>query len=88
MLEFDDPAVKSLLVELDETGAARKIADPQALLEELIKSFERRETVRRFPGTAGLLREGRLDESQELDLLRRIVQQERIRHGISAPTDG
>jgi DNA primase len=88
MLEFDDPGVKSLLVELDETGAARKIADPQGLLEELIKSFERREALKRFPGTAGLLREGRLDESQELDLLRRIVQQERIRHGISAPTDG
>jgi DNA primase len=88
MLEFDDPAVKSLLVELDETGAARKIADPQVLLEELTKSFERREALNRYPGTAGLLREGRLDESQELDLLRDIVQQERIRHGISAPTDG
>jgi len=85
MLEFDDPAVKSLLVELDETGAARKIADPQALLEELIKSFERSKALKRYPGTAGLLREGRLDESQELDLLRSIVQQERIRHGWVAP---
>lgn len=88
MLEFDDPAVKSLLVELDESGAAKQPADPKVLLEELAKSFQRAEASRRYPGTAGLLRESRLDEGEKLDLLKRLVEQERARHGISAPTDG
>lgn len=85
MLEFDDPALKSLLVELDENGAAKKIADPAALLAELAGSFQRRDASKRLPGAAGLLREGRLDESQELDLLKEAL---RIRRGMSAPTDG
>jgi DNA primase len=88
MLEFDDSAVKSLLVELDETGAAKKAADPALLLAQLAGSFRQRDASRQFPGTAGLLREGRLDESQKIDLLRQIVEQERARRGISAPTDG
>jgi DNA primase len=88
MLEFDDPVLKSLLVELDEAGAAKKIADPAALLAELAGSFRRRDAGSQFTGTAGLLREGRLDESQELDLLRQVVEQERVHRGISAPTEG
>jgi hypothetical protein len=88
MLEFDDPAMKSFLVELDENAAEWKIGDPHVLLEELIKSSERRESQKEFPSTNGLLREGRLDESQELALLRQKIQKERVRHGISAPTDG
>ncbi len=88
MLEFDHPAVKSLLVELDEDGAAKAVSDPKTLLEELIRSFHDRETTRLRPATAGMLREGRLDENQEIDLLQQIVQQERNRHGISKLTDG
>ena len=53
MLEFDHPAVKNLLVELDENGAAKAVDDPQALLEELIKSFFDQETVK-----LALLRQG------------------------------
>jgi len=88
MLEFDDPTLKSLLVELDENGAAKKIADPAALLAELAGSFRRREASKDLSGTTGLLRQGRLGESEEIDLLQQIVQQERIRRGIPAPKDG
>jgi hypothetical protein len=37
-----------------------------------------------------VLRDGRLDVDQELELLQKIVQnkQERARHGTSEPTDG
>lgn len=87
MVEFDDPAVKSLLVEFDERGAAKQPADPAALLEELIKNFQHRASSRQRPVATGMLREGRLDERQEMDLLRQIVEQERSRHGISALTD-
>jgi len=85
MLEYDDPAIKSLLVEADEAGAAKKIADPAALLAQIAGSFQRRDVSKRLPGEAGLLREGRLDETQELDLLKEAL---RIRRGMSAPTDG
>jgi len=88
MLQFDDPAIKSLLVELDEQGRAKAAKAPQTLLEELIESFRRREARKRFPAETGALREGRLDEGQQAELLRKIVQQERSRHGISNPTEG
>jgi len=88
MLELDDPALKSLLVELDESGSAKKTADPGPLLEELIRSFQKQETIKQHPAKTGLLREKRLDEGQELAVLREIVQEERTRQGISEPTDG
>lgn len=88
MLEFDEPAIQSLLVELDETGAAKQFADPKALLEELIKTYRTVQTAKQHPAQAGALRQGGLDESQEIDLLRRIVLNERARHGISEPTEG
>jgi len=88
MLELDDPALKSLIVELDESGSAKRTADPGPLLEELIRSFQKQETVKQHPAKTGLLREKRLDEGQELAVLREIVQEERTRQGISEPTDG
>ena len=88
MLEIEHPVLKNFLVGLDEAAAAWRIADPHVLLEALIQGFERREVRERYPGTAGMLREGKIDESQKLDLLRQIVEQERLRNGISAPTDG
>jgi DNA primase len=88
MLEFDEPAIQGLLVELDETGAAKRIADPQALLEELIKSYRTIQAAKQHPAHAGALRQGGLDETQQIDLLRKIVLNERARHGISEPTDG
>jgi len=95
MLEFDDAAMKSLLVELDENGLKKqeRIKDSSTLLEQLVTSFLQRETKKQRPAQTATLRQGRLDESQGLDLLRRIVQQERARqgqtpHGYSGPTEG
>ncbi len=90
MLQFDDPAIKSLLVELDEGGRAKRerVEDPMALLRELIKTFQRQEVQRRRPGQIVALREGGLDDSQETELLEKIIRQERDRQGISEPTDG
>ncbi len=96
MLEFDDPAVKNLLVDLDEQGRAKGSRrptpwvprEPAELLNDLLKSLERKEVERRRPGHLAALRERRLDDVQEIDLLRNILQQERSRQGISRPTDG
>ena len=90
MLEFDDPAMASLLVGLDDGGQAKWSGDPDPLpaLDELIRTLQRREVERRRPGQIGALREGGLDTSQETRLLEDILRQERSRQGISEPTDG
>jgi hypothetical protein len=88
MLEFDEPAVKNLLVELDERGRAKDVSDPESLLQNLIRSYQRIMAIRQRPLHEGSLREGGLGESEQLELLRKITEQERARQGISDPTDG
>jgi len=90
MLELDDPALKALVVALDEGGRSKGV-DAQvfeSLLEQLIAAFSRKETQQQRPAQIGALREGRLDESRAADLLDQIIRQERNRQGISEPTDG
>jgi len=90
MLEFDEPAVKNLLVELDEISQSkgRRATDPQDLLGELINTFKRKETEKQRPRQITALREGGLDENRQIDMLEEILRQERDRQGITKPTDG
>jgi DNA primase len=91
MLELDDAAMKSLLVDLDEAGRAkggRRNADPAALVETLREKFYRKEVEKRRAVENVALREQQLDPTQVMDLLRSRYQQERGRQGISEPTDG
>ena len=64
------------------------MSEPAALLNQLLNAFERREVEKHQPGQLVELREQNLDESQEIDLLRKIVQQEKSRQGISEPKEG
>ena len=59
ILEFDDPSLKSLLVDLDEQGRAKgsRMAEPAELLSELLKAFQRREVEKQQPGQLVVLRE-------------------------------
>jgi DNA primase len=90
MLEFDQPAIKSLLVELDEGGRAKgqPDADPKALVQELIRTLKQQEANKQRPRQIVALREEGLEENQKTELLEKIIQQERSRQGISNPTDG
>jgi Zn-dependent M32 family carboxypeptidase len=88
MLEFDDARLKSLLVDLDEEAAAKQINSPQDLLEEWISRFIRREQDKQSPTITETLREGGLDETAQTEMLQRLLEQHRARHGISEPTDG
>ncbi len=94
MLEFDEPAVKSLLVELDEGSAAKGLAaaDPLALLDELAKTRSRKEVERQRPAKIVALREGGLDFNAQKEILRAHEEQvaalQRDRQGTSKPTDG
>ena len=51
MLEFDDPVIKNLLVELDEQEQAKgsRLGEPPALLDELIKTLYQKEAQRQRP---------------------------------------
>jgi DNA primase len=42
LAEFDDPSVKSLLVDLDESSSDKPPAEPERLLQDLIAAFQRR----------------------------------------------
>lgn len=90
MLEFNEMVLKKFLVDLEETGRAKSsfVQSPDALLDQLIEGFRKREALRLRPAQAEVLREGQLDDLQQLKLLETILQQERARQGISKPTDG
>ncbi len=90
MLSFDRPATKSLLVELDEQRRGKQDPehDPAALARELVETIQQQEAQRRRPGQLVTLREGGLDDDRATALLEQMIRQERIRQGISEPTDG
>jgi tellurite resistance protein len=90
MLEFDEPAMKSLLVELDERGCAkgRPEAEPMALVDELLRTKDHKEAQKQRPAQIVALRDGGLDAQEQAAMLEAILRQERSRHGISEPTDG
>jgi DNA primase len=90
MLEFDEPALKSLLVELDENGQAkgRSTTDPAPLLEEMLRTMNRKEVERQRPVEIAAMREGGLDLEAQKEMLRAITAIQRRQHGISEPTDG
>jgi len=88
MLEFDDAAMKSLLVELDESERIKRLDGPETLLQELIDSHKRLELEKRHPTEIAALRDEGLDRSQKTDQLRQLMEELRSHHGISDPTDG
>ncbi len=90
MLRFDEPAMKNLLVELDETGRAkdRQTADAEALLDEMMKTMIQREAEKQRPAEIVTLRESGLDVHQKATMLEDSIRRERDRQGISKPTDG
>jgi hypothetical protein len=79
MLEFDGPALKNLLVELDENGQAKghTTADPELRLNELMKMFQQKEMEKQRPAQMVALREGGLDAQQQTAMLEDIIRQKR-----------
>ncbi len=97
LLENDDPGVKNLLVELDENGRRKAGGETDARLRDVLSGFERRQQEQRMRGRTAALKDRRLAEEDELNVLvelerhelaRQQEQNERARRGISEPTDG
>src|SRR5205823_4969296 len=96
LLEIDDPVVKNLLVELDESGRP-KAAEWEVRLQDVLTGFERRQQEHWSRENTAALKERRLAEEDELAVLlelerhqraRQQAQQERFQQGTSGPTDG
>jgi DNA primase len=97
LLEIDDPVVKNLLVDLDESGRAKASAELEHRLHDVLSGFERRQREQNVRGRAAALKQGQLPKEDELavllelERLERARQQEheaRARQGISDLTDG
>jgi DNA primase len=88
LLEFDDPHYKNLLVALDERGQAKGAHDLAVRLHELLEAFRRRDHERELRAQTRALKERKLGAADELAALAQLIDQERRRQGISAPTDG
>jgi DNA primase len=88
MLEFDDSAIKALIVEFDEEGRAKITGDPAAQLTQVLDSFRRRREDRQRHAQAQSLREGNVGEDEQQRILKQLIEQQRHRQGISVPTDG
>ncbi len=97
LLENDDPVVKNLLVELDERGRAKCGSQPGTRLDDVLASFERRRHDEENRHQTTTLKQRQLAEEDELAVLLEIQRREtarqeqleqRVRGGISEPTDG
>ena len=88
LLEFDDLPYKNLLVELDERGQSKGPHDLAVRLHELLEGFRRRDNERHLRAQTRVLQGRTLGAAEELAALQDLIDQERRRQGISAPTDG
>lgn len=87
----EDPALKSVLVQLYEDACGKAevaLEDAEARLHGLFKTFDfERERTVQTQSLAALQQQG-YHEEKEIEILQRIIDNERNRQGISAPTDG
>jgi DNA primase len=84
----EDPALQSLIVEVDETGSSRGQFDPAARLAHLREALHRRIAARRCDASARQLRTAGLRPEDAAGLLEQLVAQRRAAQGISDPREG
>jgi len=89
LTEFDEPEMKSLLVDLDERGRAKgTTADITVRFESMLGSWRGRCLQAEQRQQTTQLNAQPLDELSQLEILKKIIAGERSRQGISVPTDG
>lgn len=90
MLATDNPLVHNILVDVDQTAREKNINEqnPDDILQGLLRSYKERVAKARGSQLTHVLRKGGLAPEQQIDLLKRIVEQERNRQKWSEPMDG
>ena len=81
MLEFDEPQMKNLLVELDEQGRAKEGCDPAVGLRDALETFGRQQRDQQSRRERAALEQHRLDDNQALELLNQVIERQRTRLG-------
>ncbi len=84
MLQADDPATKSLLVELDEQGANRSELQnrPTECLQAVLDAFDRRRVKQECRTELKRIESQTSSEDEQLDALEQILKHRRNQQGI------
>ncbi|MBX7167749.1 MAG: DNA primase [Pirellulales bacterium] len=88
LLAFDQPQWKALIVELDEHSRENSDVDRAGAWRTLLDRYRQRKFAEQHRAETAVLRERKLDEDEEKELLRQIVERERSRRRPSLPTEG
>ncbi len=88
---IEDPALKSLLVELDERASAKAshaMEDGFSQLAAIIRKFRDRQQQPERRAQLAALQDGRIDSAEQLVTFQQLLANKRNKLGISEPTDG
>lgn len=91
MSAIDDPAIKSLLVELDERAsakAAHAMEDGFAQLSAVLRVFRDRQEQPELRAKLAVLQDKRVDATEQLATFEQLLAAKRQKLGISESTDG
>ncbi len=87
LLELSDPSLQSLLVAVDEAGAARAAVAPEERISHFAEALRRRSAERQAHASVRTLKTSRLDSRAEAELLERLVAERRTAQGVTV-TEG
>jgi DNA primase len=73
LVAIDDPAMKSLLVDMDEAGRQKSGVDHELLLRDLLTALAKRTAEEQLRSQQAALESDDLDDKQQLDLLLNIL---------------
>jgi DNA primase len=82
LMELVDPALQSLLVAVDESGAERGGLDPRERVGHFTEALRRRAAERQALVSARALKTNRLDSRSEAEVLERLLAERRVAQGM------
>ena len=88
LILIDEPRLKSLLVDLDESGHDKIELGARECLDQYIAAYQRRRQDRQLRDQVSALDSTELSEQEKLDGFYDFLDKKRGRQGLSAPTDG
>ncbi len=91
LTELTDADLKSYFVRIEQHASDKSEhaqASPAERLDGLLQVLQQRQSESERRSKLAALQQQRFNEQEELDILQQLIEQERTRQGISAPTDG
>ena len=76
-LEFDDPTMKNLLVELDESAQDKVHYDTELVLQDLLVLFDRRHTEAELRSHQAVLEGSAVEEDEQIRMLEELVRKKK-----------